>query len=316
MEGKRVLITGGAGYIGNILSKHLLEKEYKVTCLDNFLYNQKNTQLIHINNPNYNFVYGDTRNEKTLEKLVSENDIIIPLAALVGMPLCERKPEEAKQINYEAIGMLNRIRSKNQKIIFPNTNSGYGTKTGETFCTEETPLNPISVYGKTKCDAEKSILDSGKPSIVLRLATLFGVSPRMRTDLMVNDFTLKAMRDKSIVIYEGDFKRNFIYIGDVAKCFEYCISNFDSMKNQIYNLGLNEANISKIELAKKIKSYLPKFEIINKEIGEDPDKRDYIVSNEKILKKGFKPTVGLDQGIKELIKAYEIILTSNDYGNA
>ena len=214
--------------------------------------------------------------------------------------------------------MINELRTPKQKVIYPTTNSGYGTKSGETYCTEETPLEPISLYGRTKSDAERYLLaasKSGKEVITLRLATVFGISPRMRTDLLVNDFVIKAMRDGYVVMYEAHFKRNYIHIRDVARCFEHCIINFEKMKNQTYNVGLDDANLSKMELAQKIKSYIPKFEIIPMEIGEDPDKRNYIVSNKKIMSTGFIPEVSLDEGIQELMRGYAILLKDDPYKN-
>lgn len=311
---EKVLITGGAGYIGSVLTRHLLDGGHEVTCLDNLMYHQKSL-FNYVSNPNFNFIYGDVRNKKVLEKIVPEFDALIPLAAIVGMQACDIKPKDARSINLDAVIMLNEIRNNNQKLIFPNTNSGYGTKSGEILCNEETPLEPISFYGKIKCQAEELLLGRSKDAISLRLATVFGTSPKMRTDLLVNDFVLKAMRDKYVVIYEGDFKRNYIHIKDIARCFEYCIENFDSMKNKPYNLGLENANLSKIELAEKIKNHIPEFEIIRKEIGKDPDKRNYIVSNKRILSTGFKPIYSLDDGIKELIKGYEILLKHDLYKN-
>ena len=312
--GKKVLITGGAGYLGSVITGHLLNSGYEVTCLDNLSYHQ-NSLLHYANNPDFNFIYGDVRNRELLKRIIPEFDVIIPLAAIVGMPACDLKPEDAKTINLDAIKLMNEIRNPRQKLIYPTTNSGYGTKSGEIFCTEETPLEPISLYGRTKCDAERHLLESEKDAITLRLATVFGISPRMRTDLLVNDFVLKAVQDGYIVIYQKDFKRNYIHIKDVARVFEFCINNFESMKNKAYNVGLEDANLSKAELAEKIKKYIPKFEIVYKEVGEDPDKRNYIVSNQRILKTGFTPKFSIDDGIKELIKGYSIILKNNPYKN-
>src|SRR3989344_4881695 len=283
--GKKVLITGGAGYLGSVITGHLLNSGYEVTCLDNLSYHQ-NSLLHYANNPDFNFIYGDVRNRELLKRIIPEFDVIIPLAAIVGMPACDLKPEDAKTINLDAIKLINEIRNPRQKLIYPTTNSGYGTK----------------------CDAERHLLESEKDAITLRLATVFGISPRMRTDLLVNDFVLKAVQDGYIVIYQKDFKRNYIHIKDVARVFEFCINNFESMKNKAYNVGLEDANISKAELAEKIKKYIPKFEIVYKEVGEDPDKRNYIVSNQRILKTGFTPKFSIDDGIKELIKGYSIIL--------
>ena len=317
MESQRVLITGGAGYLGSIITGYLLEKGFYVTCLDDLRYGQ-NSIFIYSSNPNFNFIYGDVRNKEILQKIIQNFDIILPLAAIVGMPACNARPLDAVSINYEAIVLINELRSSKQKLIYPTTNSGYGAKTGEMFCTEETPLEPISLYGKTKADAETYLLAAGKAGkdvITLRLATVFGISPRMRTDLLVNDFVYKAMTDGYVVMYEAHFKRNYIHIKDVAQCFEHCINNFEKMKNNVYNVGLEDANLSKLELAQTIKKYIPKFEIIPMEIGEDPDKRDYIVSNKKIMAAGFMPQYSLDYGIQELIKGYSILLKNNLYKN-
>ena len=315
MSKERVLITGGAGYIGSVLTRHLLENGYVVTCIDDIRYNQ-NSLLSFLDNSKFTFIFGDVRDEQLLKKILPDFDVIIPLAAIVGMPASDAKPTEAMSINRNSIELINNLRDSRQKIIFPNTNSGYGTKSGELYCTEETPLEPISLYGKTKVEAEKTITNSGKDFIILRLATVFGFSPRMRTDLLVNDFVFKAMMDGYIVIYEKDFKRNYIHIKDVARCFEYCIRNFESMKNQVYNVGLSNANLSKAELVEKIKQHIPKFDIIYREIGEDPDKRNYIVSNEKIEKAGFKPMFSIDDGVKELIKSYSVLFKNNPHKNA
>lgn len=314
MTKEKVLITGGAGYLGSVLTGYLLKKDYSVTCLDNLSYGQKSL-LIYADNPDFDFVFGDSRNKKLLEKIVPDFDTIIPLAAIVGMPACDRKPIDAETINRDAIVLLNSIRTNEQKLIYPNTNSGYGASTGQVYCNEETPIEPISLYGKVKCEAEKHLLESGKDALTLRLATVFGISPRMRTDLLVNDFTLRAVKDGFIVLYEKDFKRNFVHIKDVARCFEHCISNYKSMKNKPYNVGLEDANLSKLGVAEKIKSYVPKFEIICMEIGEDPDKRNYIVSNQRLLNTGFKTKYSLDDGIKELIKGYSILLRNDPFQN-
>jgi len=308
----KVLVTGGAGYLGSILVPTLLEKGYKVTVVDNFMFNQ--TSLMDVcNNENFEVVRGDVRDKELMKKLIKDKDIIIPLAALVGAPLCSRDNIGTITTNYEAIKMITEITSKNQKIIYPTTNSGYGTTTGEIYCTEETPLNPISLYGKTKSDAEKVVLDRGE-SITFRLATVFGASPKMRIDLLVNDFVYRAFHDRSLVIFEGHFKRNYIHIRDVARAFVHSIENFEKMKNEPYNVGLSTANLSKIELANKIKEYLPKLVILEAPIGEDPDKRNYIVSNDKIENTGFLPKFSLDYGIQELIKVYTI-LNNNRYTN-
>ncbi len=312
---EKILITGGAGYLGSVLTGYLLEKGYQVTCLDNLMYRQ-NSLFSFSASKKFNFIYGDCRNKNLLEDTTPKFDIIIPLAAIVGAPPCDSKPQEARSINLDAIIMLNKIRSNSQMLIYPNTNSGYGTKSGEVFCTEKTPLEPISLYGKTKCKAEKHLLEDGKDVISLRLATVFGTSPRMRTNLLVNSLVLKAMREGYVVIYEKDSKRNYIHIKDVARAFEHCIKNYPSMKNESYNLGLENANLSKEELVLKIKEYIPKVEIIFMPVGEDPDKRNYIVSNKKIMSKGFHAKFSLDDGIEELIKGYTFMLKNDPYKNS
>ena len=307
MENQKVLITGGAGYIGSVLSKRLLELGYKVTCLDKLIYKQT-SPLDLLDHPNFEFVWGDVRDRALLERLVPGKDIIIPLAALVGMPLCEQNPRESEEINYGAVKLINELRTNDQKMIFPNTNSGYGIHSDDSHCTEDTPLNPISVYGKTKCDAEKHLLESPKDAVTFRLATVFGASPRMRTDLIVGDFVLTALKKRNLVLFEKNFRRNFIHIKDVVRAFIHAIENFEEMKNKPYNLGLDDANLTKLELAEKIKTFLPKTEILEAEIGEDPDKRDYLVSNKRLLDTGFRPKYSLDYGIQELLKVYEVLL--------
>jgi len=310
MEKERVLITGGGGYIGSVLTEHLLNKEYNVTCLDNLTFGY-NSLLHLVNKKNFNFIYGDVRDEKLLEKIIPDFDTIIPLAAIVGAPQCDLNPIDAKLINKKAVIDINKIMRANQKIIYPTTNSGYGTTTGEIFCTEETPLNPVSLYGKTKVEAEQSLLNSNKDAITLRLATVFGMSPRMRTDLLVNNFVFNAVKDGYLVIYEKDFKRNYVHIKDVARCFEHCIENYELMKNKAYNVGLDSANLSKEELAEKVKEYIPKLDITYKEIDKDPDKRNYIVSNKRLIDSGFECKNDLDYGIPEIIKGYNLM-----YGNS
>lgn len=307
-----VLITGGAGYLGSILVPALLDRGYNVTVLDNFLYDQ--TSLLECcAHPEFKVIKGDARNEATVKEALKGQDIIVPLAAIVGAPACDLDPLATHSTNYEAVALVNRLRSKDQRIIFPTTNSGYGIGQEGIFCTEETPLRPISLYGTTKVDAEKNILDSGN-CVTFRLATVFGFSPRMRLDLLVNDFTYRAFHDRYIVLFEAHFKRNYIHIRDVAKAFLFAIDNFDRMKNQPYNVGLSSANLSKMELCEKIKEQLPKFNIFASEIGKDPDQRNYIVSNEKIERLGYKPDHSIEMGISELIKGYNII-TNNKFAN-
>ncbi|HLC31290.1 MAG TPA: NAD(P)-dependent oxidoreductase [Candidatus Nanoarchaeia archaeon] len=311
---QHILITGGAGYLGSVIIGHLLEKGYKVTCIDDLRYGQKSIAT-YASNPQFDFIYADVRDKKTMEKAMQTADIIIPLAAIVGMPACDLHPIDAQTINIDAIKLIEEFRKPHQKIIYPTTNSGYGTKSGAQFCTEETPLEPISLYGTSKVEAERLLLASPHKAITLRLATVFGVSPRMRIDLLVNDFVWKAMHDGYIVIYEKDFKRNYVHVKDVARCFEHCILNYESMKGNAFNVGLEDANLSKAELAEKIKKYIPKFEIIYMEVGEDPDQRNYIVSNAKIAKTGFKASTTIEQGIEELMKSYKILQRNNPLKN-
>lgn len=302
---RNILITGGAGYLGSILTEHALLKGYRVTVVDNLMYGEQN--LFHLcANPDFDFVFGDVRNESLMAMLVAKADVIIPLAAIVGAPCCDLDPIMATSVNLDAIKMLNRLRSPDQLVVYPTTNSGYGTKTGEVFCTEETPLEPISLYGRTKSDAEAALLDS--PNVItLRLATVFGMSPRMRMDLLVNHFVYAALTDRYLVIFEKDFKRNYIHIRDVADCFLHCIDNADAMIGRTFNVGLDNANLSKEELALKIREQIPEFYIHFSEVGSDPDKRNYIVSNERLRQTGFEAKRPLDEGIRELIKGYRLL---------
>jgi len=308
----KILITGGAGYIGSILIPELLNEGHEVTVLDNFVFRQ-NSLLNCCHFDKFKIIKGDCREENVIKPLLKKAEIIIPLAALVGMPMCAQEPITAKTVNQDAIEMICRLASSEQWIIYPTTNSGYGIGQKNKFCTEETPLNPISLYGESKMYAENAVLDR-KNSLTFRLATVFGASPRMRMDLLVNDFVYRAVYDKAVVIFEGHFKRNFIHIRDVARGFIHSINNFEKMKGRAYNLGLEDANLSKIELCEKIKKQLVNFIYLEESIGEDPDKRDYIVSNKRILETGFTPSYDLDNGIKELIKAYTII-KNNQYTN-
>jgi len=307
----KILVTGGAGYIGSRLVPELLKRNYEVIVLDNFLYNQ--LSLLDVcYNKNLEIVRGDVRDEKIVSKLVKKVDAIFPLAAIVGAPACDRDVRTAWEVNFDAIKLLLKYRDKKQPIIFPCTNSGYGrgikSDSGEPIlCTEETPLDPISEYGRSKVAAERAILEAGN-SISLRLATVFGISPRMRLDLMVNDFTYRALFERSLVVFEAHYKRNFVYIGDVVNAFIFCLENFEKLKDNVYNIGLSEANLSKWELCEEIKKQIPEFWFIEyKGQGKDPDQRNYIVSNEKIEKRGFKAKVSLQEGIAELIKGFQVI---------
>lgn len=309
---RNVLVTGAAGYLGSIAVPALLKLGHRVTAVDNFMYGQ--SSLLDVcHDPNLEIVRGDVRNEEMMKKLLAKAEVIIPLACLVGAPVCEQKPIEARTINLDAIKMLVDASRKDQMFIVPVTNSGYGIGQDGIYCTEETPLNPISVYGKLKAELERHLMASGH-AISLRLATAFGVSPRMRLDLLVNDFTYRACTDRFVVLFEAHFKRNYAHVRDIAAAFIHSMENFDAMKSQAYNVGLSEANLSKMELCMEIKKQVPEFTIMESAIGEDPDKRNYIVSNEKIEKTGFKSKVSIQQGVAELIKAYKII-RRNQYSN-
>jgi nucleoside-diphosphate-sugar epimerase len=307
-----VLVTGGAGYLGSVLVPTLLKEGHQVTVVDNFMYNQTSLLDCCID-PNLIIVRGDARDRSLMEGLISQADAIFPLACLTGAPLCDQDPKGAESVILDAVKMILELSNKDQKIIYPTTNSGYGVGEKGIHCTEETPLRPVSLYGKLKVAAENEILNSGK-GITLRLATAFGVSPRMRLDLLVNDFTYRAVYDRFIVLFEAHFKRNYIHVRDVTNAFIHSLNNFDKMKNEPYNVGLSDANLSKLELCQEIKKQVPEFYFIESDIGEDPDKRDYIVSNEKIEKTGFKQQVSLSAGIQELVKGYQIIKRSQ-YAN-
>ncbi|MAU68585.1 NAD(P)-dependent oxidoreductase [Hyphomonas sp.] len=308
----KILITGGAGYIGSTMVPRLLEQGHEVTVLDTF--ERGTTELAAVcANENFTPVKGDARDTRLLDELVPQADVLVPLAALVGAPLCKLDPIAAKTLNQDAVVDLVKRTSKDQKVVFPVTNSGYGIGESGKFCTEESPLNPISLYGVTKVEAEKAVLDNGN-GVTLRLATVFGMAPRMRLDLLVNDFTWRAVTDRAVVIFEGHFKRNYIHVRDVVKGFEHAIENFDTMRGEAYNLGLSDANLSKIELCQKIQKHVPSFVYLEAPIGEDPDKRDYIVSNEKVEATGWRPDWSLDRGIAELLRGYKMIRNSR-YSN-
>jgi len=302
---KRILVTGGAGFLGSVLCEHLLAAGHQVTVIDSLLHQQMS--LFHLcAQPALEFIAGDVRDERAMAPLIQKADVLIPLACIVGAPACNRDPISARSVNVDAIKLLNRIRSKEQLVVYPTTNSGYGTKTGDMYCTEETPLEPISLYGQTKVDAEKELLDSPN-AISLRLATVFGMSPRMRLDLLVNHFVYAAVTDRYMVIFEKHFKRNYVHIRDVADAFLHCIDHASQMAGRPYNCGLDAANLSKEELALKIKQYVPDFFIHFAEFGQDPDKRNYIVSNQRLREAGFEARRSLDDGIQELIKGYRML---------
>jgi nucleoside-diphosphate-sugar epimerase len=307
----RVLVTGGAGYVGSILCEHLLAAGYRVTVVDNLMYEQRT--LFHFcAHPRFDFVRGDVRDESLLRRLVDRHDVLLPLAAIVGAPACDRDPWLAQAVNRDAVALLNRLRSRQQLVVYPVTNSGYGTKSGSVYCTEDSPLTPISLYGRTKVEAEAELLAS-RNTITLRLATVFGMSPRLRLDLLVNHFTHVALTDRYLVLFEKDFKRNFVHIRDVADCFLHAIEHAERMVGRAYNVGLDAANMSKHELALKIREQLPEVVIQCSEIGQDPDKRNYIVSNQRLRETGFEARRSLDEGIAELIKGYRMLPRSPYY---
>jgi nucleoside-diphosphate-sugar epimerase len=308
----RILVTGGAGYLGSVLVPYLLSLGHNVTVLDSLLYGQAPLLDCCIKE-GFEFVYGDARDERLLQPLISKADCILPLAALVGAPACKRDAVGAVSTNRDAVVLISRLRSKQQRVLLPTTNSGYGIGEKDIACTEDTPLRPISLYGTTKVEAEKALLDSGE-AVTFRLATVFGASPRMRLDLLVNDFVYRAVTDRAVVLFEAHFKRNYIHIRDVARVFSHGIENYEAMKGRAYNVGLSDANLSKLELCQKIQKHIPEFVFSESHIGEDPDKRNYIVSNRRIEGTGWKPAYSLDDGIVELIKAYGIV-RQRQYGN-
>ena len=309
----RVLVTGGAGYIGSIMVPMLLEAGYEVVVLDNFMYRQISL-LDCCNNKKLIIIRGDVRDKELIDQLFKKQafEYVFPLAAIVGAPACDKDSVTSTAVNVSGVMAVCR-KWKNARIIFPNTNSGYGIGQKGAYCTEDSPLNPISLYGRQKVEAEKSVLEIGN-AIVLRLATVFCVSPRMRLDLLVNDFVHRAINDRFVILFEAHFKRNYIHVRDVARAFIHCMENFETMKNQAYNVGLSNANLSKLELCVEIQKQIPNFYFHEAEVGQDPDKRNYIVSNQKIESAGFKPQYSLQDGIAELINGYQIV-RNNKYTN-
>jgi len=301
----RILVTGAGGYIGAVLVPELLRAGHQVTALDSFLYGQ--TSLLDaVADERLAIVRGDVRDSARMKPLIERADVLIPLACLTGAPACDRDPMAASAVIVDAVDVMLQTRSPEQRILFPNTNSGYGLGEGDIHCDEQTPRRPISLYGRLKCEAERRILDSGN-AIALRLATAFGASPRMRLDLLVNDFTYRAVTDRFLVLYEAGFKRNFIHVRDIARAFLHALEHFDAMRDAPYNVGLDDANLDKRELCEVIRTHVPEFYFSEAPIGEDPDKRNYLVSNARIHAAGFTPEWPLDRGIRELLRAYEIV---------
>lgn len=307
-----ILVTGGAGYLGSTLVPVLLDRGFDVTVVDNFFYKQSSLNQL-CKNPNFSIVNGDVRIKETIEPLIKKADIVIPLAAYVGAPLCKKDPIGASSVNKDSIFMLLDLLSPNQSILMPTTNSAYGSGDENNFCTEESTLRPISQYAIEKVEVEQRLMEFSN-FISFRLATVFGMSPRMRMDLLVNDFCYRAVNDKFIVLFESHFKRNYIHVADVAKAFTHGIDNFETMKGNVFNVGLSSANLSKLELCEEIKKQIPDFVITEASVGKDPDQRNYIVSNDKIEKTGYTTDVTLKDGIRELIKGYQMI-KNNQYSN-
>ena len=309
---KKILVTGGAGYLGSTLVPELLELGHQVTLVDNFVYKQ--SSLNHVcHKSNFKVVKGDVRIESKMKPLIKDADVIIPLAALVGAPICNQDPVGATTINHDAIDIMLKMISKDQLILMPTTNSAYGSGDKNNFCTEESPLNPISKYAIDKVEVEKKLMQHPN-AISFRLATVFGMSPRMRIDLLVNDFTYRAVYDGFVVLFESHFKRNYVHVKDVSRVFQHALLNQDKMKGQIYNVGLSEANVSKWELCERIQKHISNFTFLEAPLGKDPDQRNYIVSNEKLESTGYKTAFSLDHGIEELIKGFTMIKNTR-YGN-
>ena len=301
---KKILVTGGAGYIGSILVPELLEKGYTLTVIDNFMYRQPSLANI-ISNPDLNLVYADVRDYGTVKKYVSKADVVIPLAAIVGAPACAKDPLAASSINKDAIIWLFNQLSSDQQIIMPTTNSAYGSGENNNYCDENSPLRPLSLYAKDKVLVEQELMHNARATS-LRLATVFGISPRMRLDLLVNNFVHRALTDKFIVLFEGQFKRNYVHVRDVSRAFCFAIEHPEKMQGEIFNFGLSEANISKIKLCEAIQKYIPEFTFLEAPLGKDPDQRNYIVSNNKIESRGIKAQINLSDGILELIKGLKM----------
>ena len=307
-----VLVTGGAGYLGSVLVPALLAEGYQVTVVDNFRYGQASL-LDCCHHQGLTIIRGDARDRSLMTDCLERAEAIIPLACLTGAPLCDQKPEEAKGVNLDAIAMLLELRRPTQRLIFPTTNSGYGVGQEDTYCTEETPLRPVSHYGRLKVEAERLVLAAGN-SVTLRLATAFGISARMRLDLLVNDFVYRAVTEGCILLFQGHYKRNYIHVRDVARAFLHVLAHFEAMAGEPYNVGLSEANLSKRQLCEEIKKQVPNLSIVEAEVGQDPDRRHYVVSNAKIERTGFRPTFSLQEGIAELVKGYQVV-RRNSYAN-
>ncbi len=304
----RILVTGGAGYIGSLLTPALLARDWTVTVVDTFVAGRPFLAQCCAD-PRFTPVRGDARDMRVMGELVAKHDVVMPLAALVGAPLCASDETGAVTLNRDAVVALMRRLSPDQRVVFPNSNSGYGIGGGNTYCTEESPLRPVSLYGRTKVDAENAVLDSGR-GVSLRLATVFGMSPRMRLDLLVNDLTWRAVNERAVILFEAHFRRNYIHVRDVVKAFIHSLDNYRAMVGQPFNVGLTDANLTKRQLCERIGQHVPNFAYLESPIGEDPDKRDYIVSNEKLENTGWRPDHSIDAGIVELAKGFQMLRNS------
>ena len=299
-----ILVTGGAGYIGSVLVPELLNKGHQVTVIDNFMYNQ--TSLASsIRDVKLSLVFGDVRDESLMKEHLSKADVIIPLAAIVGAPACDNVPIAAQSINKDSILWLLKHLSFQQRILMPTTNSAYGSGDKNNYCDENSPLNPLSLYARDKVTVENALLEFPNATS-FRLATVFGISPRMRLDLLVNNFVYRAISDGFVILFEGHFKRNYIHVQDVIQAFNLALNDEKNFKGEIFNVGLSEANISKIDLCREIQSIIPSFTYLEAALGKDPDQRNYVVSNQKIENLGFKPTVSLRGGLEELVKGLKM----------
>ena len=299
-----ILVTGGAGYIGSLLVPNLLSQGHFVTVIDNFMYRQ--TSLASsIRDEKLTLIFGDVRDESLMKIQLAKADVIIPLAAIVGAPACDSDPIAAQSINKDSILWLLKQLSPNQRIIMPTTNSAYGSGDQNNYCDENSPLNPLSLYARDKVTVEKALMDLPNATS-FRLATVFGISPRMRLDLLVNNFAYRAITDGFVIVFEGHFKRNYIHVLDVIQAFNLGLTNEKNFKGEIFNVGLSEANISKIDLCREIQSLIPTFTFLEAALGKDPDQRNYVVSNQKIENFGFKPAVSLRNGLEELIKGLKM----------
>ncbi len=308
----RIFVTGGGGYIGSVLVPLLLQEGHTVTVLDNFLYHQW-PLLDCAHYPTLSIIIGDARDDRLLREHAPAADVLLPLACLTGAPACARDPWAAREVNLDAVLRLAALKGTGQRLVFPSTNSGYGVGTPGVYCDEDTPLNPVSLYGRLKVEAEAHLLDRGD-CVTFRFATLFGLSPRMRLDLLVNDFVYRAVADRAIVLFEPHFKRNYLHVRDAARVFSHALEHYDRMAGRPYNVGLSDANLTKLELCDRIKAHVGTFAVHAADIGADPDRRDYLVSNARIEAMGFRPALGLDAGIAELVKGYAMMRRS--YGNA